>query len=233
MGESFLEGYRRMRLKVNEVFHSIQGEGARIGRPCLFIRLTGCPLRCTYCDTAYAFYDGVMREGGDLLQEVVTRLGPPRRGPNAPFVELTGGEPLAHPQAPELLRALLDLGYEVALETAGSHDLAPVPRAVVKIVDRKTPGSGEVGRWLEGNLDHMVPGQDELKFVLCDEADYAWAKAWCAERAVWDRFEVLFSPVWGQLDAAWLAERVVADALPVRVQVQLHKVIWGAEQTGV
>ena len=222
-----------MKFKVNEVFHSIQGEGARIGRPCLFIRLTGCPLRCVYCDTDYAFYDGASRELDDLLDEVSRRLGPPRTGPNAPFVELTGGEPLAHPQAPELLRALLGLGYEVALETAGSHDLAPVPREVIKIVDRKTPGSGMAERWLETNLDHMVLGQDELKFVLCDQGDYIWAKAWCAERAIWDRLEVLFSPVWGSLDPAWLAEQVVADGLPVRVQVQLHKVLWGAGRTGV
>jgi 7-carboxy-7-deazaguanine synthase len=174
-----------------------------------------------------------MRELEDLLREAQQRLGPPRKGPNAPFVELTGGEPLAHPQAPELLRALLGLGYEVALETAGSHDLAPVPREVVKIVDRKTPGSGEGHRWLESNLEHMVPGQDELKFVLCDEVDYAWARDWCAERDVWDRLGVLFSPVWGCLDAAWLAWQVVADSLPVRVQVQLHKVIWGVERKGV
>nr|WP_275976031.1 radical SAM protein [Geothrix oryzisoli] len=222
-----------VKFKVNEVFHSIQGEGARIGRPCLFIRLTGCPLRCTYCDTEYAFYDGTMRELDDLLDEVKRRLGPPVKGPSAPFVELTGGEPLAHPQAPELLRSLLDLGYEVALETAGAHDLALVPSEVIKIVDRKTPGSGEVHRWLEANLDHMVSGQDELKFVLCDQADYAWAKAWCAERDIWNRLEVLFSPVWGSLDPAWLAGQVVADGLPVRVQVQLHKVIWGAEKKGV
>ena len=222
-----------MRFKVNEVFHSIQGEGTRIGRPCLFIRLTGCPLRCVYCDTEYAFYDGTTRELDALLAETRDRLGPPRSGPNAPFVELTGGEPLAHPHAPDLLRGLLGLGYDVALETAGSHDLAPVPREVIKIVDRKTPGSGEGHRWLDSNLDHMVPGQDELKFVLCHEADYAWAKSWCAERAVWDRLEVLFSPVWGQLDAAWLAEQVVADGLPVRVQVQLHKVLWGPGKQGV
>lgn len=222
-----------IRLKVNEVFLSIQGEGLRAGRPCLFIRLTGCPLRCTYCDTAYAFYDGAFRSLEELLEETRARLGPPSHGPNAPFVELTGGEPLAHPQAPVLLQALLDLGYEVALETAGSHDLAPVPREVVKIVDRKTPGSGEVDRWLESNLNHMVPGQDELKFVLADEADYHWAAAWCRERQVWDRFAVLFSPAWGRLSPAWLAERIVADGLPVRFQVQLHKIIWGAERTGV
>jgi 7-carboxy-7-deazaguanine synthase len=222
-----------MTFKVNEVFHSIQGEGARIGRPCLFIRLSGCPLRCVYCDTEYAFYDGQMRDLGSLLTEVRQRLGPPCHSPNAPFVELTGGEPLAHPQAPELLRALVDLGYEVALETAGSHDLAPVPQEVIKIVDRKTPGSGEVHRWHESNLEYMVPGQDELKFVLCDRADYLWAKAWCAERSVWNQLEVLFSPVWGGLDPAWLAAQVVADGLPVRVQVQLHKVIWGAEKKGV
>ncbi len=222
-----------MRFKVNEVFHSIQGEGVRAGRPCLFIRLTGCPLRCTYCDTEYAFYEGAFREVEDLLAEVQRRLGPPASGPNAPFVELTGGEPLANPLAPALLNALLELGYEVALETAGSHDLAPVPPAVVKIVDRKTPGSGEVDRWLESNLNHLVPGQDELKFVLTDEADYRWARDWCAERGVWERVTVLFSPVWGKLDPRWLAEAIVADRLPVRFQLQLHKVVWGAETKGV
>lgn len=222
-----------MRFKVNEVFHSIQGEGVRAGRPCLFIRLTGCPLRCTYCDTEYAFFEGRFRDLDDLYAEVKRVLGPPAQGPNAPFVELTGGEPLANPNAPVLLQGLLDLGYEVALETAGSHDLAAVPRAVVKIVDRKTPGSGEEARWLESNLDHLVPGQDELKFVLTDEADYLWAKAWCKERGVWHRVTVLFSPVWGKLDPTWLAERIVADGIPVRFQLQLHKVVWGADRTGV
>mgnify|MGYP000977410700 CR=1 FL=1 len=222
-----------MRFKVNEVFHSIQGEGVRAGRPCLFIRLTGCPLRCTYCDTEYAFYEGRFRDLDDLYAEVRRVLGPPVPGPNAPFVELTGGEPLANPNAPLLLQGLLDLGYEVALETAGSHDLAPVPRAVVKIVDRKTPGSGEEARWLESNLDHLVPGQDELKFVLTDEADFHWAKEWCRQRRIWERVTVLFSPVWGKLDPTWLAERIVAEGLPVRFQLQLHKVLWGAERTGV
>ena len=222
-----------MRFKVNEVFHSIQGEGVRAGRPCLFIRLTGCPLRCSYCDTEYAFYEGRFRDLDDLFAEVKRVLGPPVKGPNAPFVELTGGEPLANPNAPGLLQGLLDLGYEVALETAGSHDLAAVPKAVVKIVDRKTPGSGEEARWLESNLDHLVPGQDELKFVLTDEADYVWAKTWCRERHIWEKVTVLFSPVWGKLDPTWLAERIVADGIPVRFQLQLHKVVWGAERTGV
>jgi len=221
------------RFKVNEIFFSIQGEGSRAGRPCLFIRLSGCPLRCVYCDTTYAFFEGQMRDLEEILAEVETRIGPPDSGPNAPFVELTGGEPLAHPQAPALLQALLDRGYEVALETAGSHDIAQVPKAVVKILDRKTPGSGEVDRWLEGNLAHLVPGQDELKFVLCDEADYAWAKAWCEARGVFESLDVLFSPVWGSLDPRWLAERIVADALPVRFQLQLHKLVWGPEKTGV
>jgi len=222
-----------MRFKVNEIFFSLQGEGSRAGRPCLFIRLTGCPLRCSYCDTAYAFFEGEKRELVDILTEVQQRLGPPGTGPNSPFVELTGGEPLAHAEAPALLKALLDLGYEVALETAGSHDISRVPREVVKIVDRKTPGSGEVERWLESNLEHLVPGQDELKFVLSDEADYQWSKAWCEERHLFDRFDILFSPVWGKLDIRWLAERIIADQLPVRYQLQLHKLVWDPSQRGV
>lgn len=222
-----------MKFKVNEIFHSIQGEGSRAGRPCVFIRLTGCPLRCSYCDTAYAFHEGAFMELEAILDRVRDLAGPPAKGPNATFVELTGGEPLAHPDAPALLSALLDLGYPVALETAGSHDVGRVDPRVVKIVDRKTPGSGEAARWLDTNLEHMVPGQDELKLVLTSEADYAWARDWCREKGVADRFDVLFSPAWGRLDLAWLAERIVADGLPVRFQIQLHKVVWGADRTGV
>ena len=222
-----------MQFKVNEIFHSIQGEGSRAGRPCLFIRLTGCPLRCVYCDTAYAFHEGRLQSLEAILDQVRATLGAPLKGPNAPFVELTGGEPLAHPEAPALLSALLDLGYEVALETAGSHDLAPVDPRVVKIVDRKTPGSGMGHQWLERNLDYMVDRQDELKFVLCHEEDYRWAKAWCEGHGVLGRLDVLFSPVWGQLDATWLAEAIVADGLPVRFQLQLHKLLWGPDRRGV
>jgi 7-carboxy-7-deazaguanine synthase len=222
-----------LQFKVNEIFYSIQGEGSRAGRPCLFIRLTGCPLRCVYCDTAYAFHEGRMMELDELLAQVRARLGPPMAGPNAPFVELTGGEPLAHRDAPALLAALEALGYQVALETAGNHDLAPVPRSVVKIVDRKTPGSGEGHRWLESNLAHLVDRQDELKFVLCDPEDYQWAKAWLRDRDVLGRLDVLFSPVWGGLDATWLAEQIVRDHLPVRFQLQLHKLLWGPDRRGV
>jgi 7-carboxy-7-deazaguanine synthase len=222
-----------VRFKVNEMFFSIQGEGSRAGRPCFFIRLSGCPLRCGYCDTTYAYDEGELWTLEAILDRVRATLGPVRPGPNAPFVELTGGEPLAHAEAPALLRALLDLGFEVALETAGSHDLAAIDPRVVKIVDRKTPGSGEVGRWLDSNLEHLRPGQDELKFVLCGPEDYAWAKAWCLEHGVMDRLDVLFSPVWGQLDPTWLAEQIVHDQLPVRFQLQLHKLIWPPDRRGV
>jgi 7-carboxy-7-deazaguanine synthase len=222
-----------VRFKINEIFHSIQGEGSRAGRPCLFIRTTGCPLRCGYCDTTYAYHEGRIMELEEILAETRRLIGPPMAGPNAPFVELTGGEPLAHPGAPALLAALEDLGYQVALETAGSHDLRPVPRSVVKIVDRKTPGSGEEASWLESNLELMVSGQDELKFVLCDHRDYDWARSWCRERDVLGRLDVLFSPVWGALDATWLAERIIQDNLPVRFQLQLHKLLWGPDRRGV
>lgn len=222
-----------MSLRVFEVFDSIQGEGTRAGRRCCFIRLAGCPLRCTFCDTTYAFLGGESWELDALVDHVKARMGEPSSGPEAPFIEVTGGEPLAQAQTPLLLSRLLELGFEVALETAGSHDLAQVPGAVIKIVDRKTPGSGESHRWLESNLDWMVAGRDELKFVLADEADYHWAREWCEACGVWNRLTVLFSPVTPGLDPRWLAERIIADRLPVRFQVQLHKIVWPPEMRGV
>jgi 7-carboxy-7-deazaguanine synthase len=222
-----------MQIRLNEVFYSIQGEGSRAGRPCYFIRLTGCPLRCEYCDTTYAFHEGTQVDLDDLVAQTRKFIGDPNKGPTAPFVEVTGGEPLAQKQTPELLSRLLDLGCEVALETAGSHDLASVPSSVIKIVDRKTPGSGEVDRWIESNLAYMIPGQDELKLVLCGQEDYEWARSWCAERQIWDRIEVLFSPVPGRLDPAWLAKNILEDRLSVRLQLQLHKYLWPSDTRGV
>ncbi|MFM8233747.1 MAG: radical SAM protein [Holophagaceae bacterium] len=222
-----------MKFKVNEIFTSLQGEGTRAGRMCCFIRLTGCPLRCTYCDTEYAFYNGVMKELDEIINIVVEQIGTSKNDINAPFVELTGGEPLANPHTPELLRELLLLNYEVAIETAGSHDLSVIPSEVIKIVDRKTPGSGEVDRWLETNLNYLLAGRDELKFVLVDKADYEWAKAWCLERKILGHQIILFSPAWGSLDSQWLADKIIQDRLPVRFQTQLHKIIWGSNRTGV
>jgi len=222
-----------MKFKINEIFTSLQGEGTRAGRMCCFIRLTGCPLRCVYCDTEYAFYEGQMKELDEISGEVIKQIGTPGSQINAPFVELTGGEPLAHPHTRDLLSHFLGLNYEVAIETAGSHDLSLVPSQVIKIVDRKTPGSGEVNQWLETNLMYLVLGQDELKFVLVNESDYDWSKQWCLERKILDHHTVLFSPAWGSLNPQWLAEKIIKDRLPVRYQTQLHKVIWGADRTGV
>lgn len=220
-------------LWVNEIFLSIQGEGSRAGRVCVFIRLAGCPFRCTYCDTTYAFQEGAWMKPAEVLARVQSLLGSASRGPTAPFVEVTGGEPLAQEATIPLLEALLELGCEVALETSGGMDLAPVPVGIIKIVDRKTPGSGEDDSWMESNLECLTPGQDELKFVLCHEADYHWAVAWCRKRRIWDRLEVIFGAASDCLDARWLAERMAADRIPARFQLQLHKILWDPERRGV
>ncbi len=208
------------RLKVTETFVSIQGEADAVGWPTFFIRLTGCPLRCVYCDTQYSFYGGEWRTLDELLaiaQESLVR-----------HVCVTGGEPLAQKACPELLTALCDAGYSVSLETSGALDVAAVDPRVSRVVDLKTPESGEVKRNRLENLD-LLTSHDQLKFVLCSRADYEWARDLLRGRAVPLRAQVLFSPVWGQVEPRDLAAWILADRLPVRLQVQLHKYLWGNE----
>jgi 7-carboxy-7-deazaguanine synthase len=207
-------------LRISEIFFSLQGETSRVGLPTVFVRLTGCPLRCNYCDTTYAFTGGQNMTLDAVLAEVA------RYGPR--YVTVTGGEPLAQKNCLSLLRALCDAGYEVSLETGGALDVSGMDERVVKVLDIKTPASGEVEKNLWGNLEHLKP-RDEIKFVLCDEADYQWAKQVLVERGLAQRCEVLFSPAQGQLSARDVAEWILRDRLPVRLQVQLHKLLWGNE----
>ena len=212
---------RSATLRVTEIFHSLQGESSRAGLPTVFVRLTGCPLRCAWCDTDYAFSGGETMTLGEVLVEVA------RHG--ARQVCVTGGEPLAQKACLPLLRALCDAGYSVSLETSGALDIAQVDARVSRIMDLKAPASGEADRNHWENLDRLNAG-DEIKIVLADEADYAWAKSVLAARRLDAICPVLLSPVAGKLDAKRLAEWVLRDKLPVRVQLQLHKLIWGAER---
>ncbi len=205
-------------LRVTEIFHSLQGETSRSGLPTVFVRLTGCPLRCGYCDTAYAFHGGESL----MLDEILRRVA----GYGAKYVTLTGGEPLAQKHALLLLRRLADAGHSVSLETSGALDVAGVDPRVSKILDLKTPGSGESARNLWSNLGHLTP-QDEIKFVICDEADYLWSREQLQSRRLDRLCPVLFSPVHGRLDPRQLAEWILRDRLPVRFQLQLHKQLWG------
>lgn len=206
------------RLRITEIFFSLQGEASRIGLPTVFVRLTGCPLRCVYCDTDYAFQGGQWQELPDILNTV-------GRYPTR-HVTVTGGEPLAQKACHDLLRALCDAGLEVSLETSGALDIGQVDPRVARIMDLKTPGSGETERNLWSNLDCLGP-RDEVKIVLRDEADYAWARSVLAEHGLARRCPVLLSPVWGSLEPARLADWILRDGLPVRMQVQLHKLLWG------
>jgi 7-carboxy-7-deazaguanine synthase len=207
------------RLKIAEIFHSIQGEAAFSGWPTVFVRLTGCPLRCQYCDTAYAFSGGEWRTFDEIEAEV--------RKHGTRYVCVTGGEPLAQARCPALLTALCDAGFEVSLETGGAHDIAPVDTRVCRVVDVKTPGSREVERNRWENLALLTP-RDALKFVVCDRADFDWSRAVLAERFPGGApCPVFFSPSYEQLAAGELADWILADRLPVRLQVQLHKVLWG------
>jgi len=205
-------------LRVTEIFYSLQGETSRVGLPTVFVRLTGCPLRCGYCDTAYAFHGGVALSLAAILHQVAAY---PAR-----YVTLTGGEPLAQKHAPVLLQRLADHGYSVSLETSGALDIAPVDPRISKILDLKTPGSGESARNLWSNLAHLTP-HDEIKFVICDESDYQWAKEQLLARQLDALCPVLFSPVHGRVEPRQLADWILRDQLPVRLQVQLHKLLWG------
>lgn len=211
-------------LTVNEVFFSIQGEGTRAGLPCVFVRLTGCPLRCVYCDTAYAFHEGSRREEDDVIAEV-------ERFP-CRLLLLTGGEPLSQPAAFPFVTTLLDRGWQVLVETSGHVPTDALDARAVAIVDVKTPRSGESHRMHWPNLDHLRP-QDEVKFVVADRGDYEWSRAVVRERALGERGAVLLSPVHGALDPGELARWVLEDGLPARVQVQLHKYLWPGAQRGV
>ena len=209
------------RLRLTEIFLSLQGEARSAGWPTVFVRLTGCPLRCTYCDTAYAFHGGEWWELDAILAEVA------RHGVR--HVCVTGGEPLSQKRCAVLLERLCDAGYAVSLETSGAIDISAADTRVSRVVDLKTPGSGEMHRNLLANLPLLTP-HDQVKFVICDRADYEWDRGMLAEHALADRCEVLFSPSYNQQPARELAEWIIQDRLPVRFQMQLHKLLWGDEK---
>ena len=205
-------------LRVTEIFLSLQGESSRVGLPTVFVRLTGCPLRCGYCDTEYAFTGGETMDLPAILNRVAEL--------HTRYVCVTGGEPLAQKNCAALLAALCDAGYSVSLETSGALDISAIDARVSRIVDIKTPGSGEVEKNRWENLA-ALSRSDEVKFVLCDEADYQWAKQVLAEHHLAEKMPILFSPVHGQLNPTQLADWILRDHLPVRLQVQLHKILWG------
>ena len=209
------------RLRITEIFCSLQGEARAAGWPTVFVRLTGCPLRCGYCDTAYAFHGGEWRDIDAIVDEVQSH--------GVRHVCVTGGEPLAQKRCIALLEKLCDAGFDVSLETSGAIDIGEVDARVSRVVDIKTPGSGEVARNLWGNLP-LINARDQVKFVICSRADYDWAKDVLAEHRLDERCEVLFSPSYMQVKPRELADWIVADRLPVRFQMQLHKQLWGEEQ---
>lgn len=206
------------RVRVTEIFFSLQGESRTIGLPTVFVRLTGCPLRCVYCDTEYAFHGGRWMDADQVLRTVADYT--PR------FVTVTGGEPLAQPGCRELLKLLCDAEYEVSLETSGALDIRGIDPRVSIVMDLKTPGSGEVDRNLYENID-ALRRSDQVKFVICDYNDYEWARAALATHGLAQRCEVLFSPEHERMPATELADWILRDRLPVRMQIQLHKYLWG------
>jgi len=209
---------REGQLKITEIFYSLQGEARDAGRPTVFIRLTGCPLRCVYCDSEYAFYGGEWQQIDEIMEHVASY--------GTPYVCVTGGEPLAQKRCQDLLNKLVEAGYRVSLETSGAMDISQVDERVSRVLDIKTPASGESERNLWANLD-VLTAHDQIKFVLCSREDYDWAVAEIISRNMGEKTDILFSPAWGQVKPSDLAEWVLEDQLNVRVQLQLHKLLWG------
>jgi len=210
-------------MRITEIFYSIQGESSHAGRPCVFVRLTGCNLRCRWCDSEYTFTGGERMSIDEIAAQV--------KGYGCKLVEVTGGEPLAQAESFDLIHRLCEEGFEVLIETSGSIDVTPVDPRAKLILDLKCPGSGEVEKNRWSNLDILRP-HDEIKFVIADRADYEWARNVVVERKL-DRWTVLFSPVWREMNMKSLAEWMLADHVPARFQTQLHKHIWGADVKGV
>lgn len=204
-------------LRMTEIFYSLQGESTRTGLPTVFVRLTGCPLRCHYCDTTYAFHGGQSQALDEVIQQIDAY--------QCPYVCVTGGEPLAQPACIELLKRLCDAGLQVSLETSGARSLEKVDPRVMIVMDLKTPDSGECDKNLFSNVSYLKP-HDQIKFVLCSRADYQWACDTIREHHLTEYAQILFSPSWGQLDPIVLADWIIGDRLPVRFQMQLHKLLW-------
>jgi 7-carboxy-7-deazaguanine synthase len=204
-------------LRISEIFYSLQGETNTVGIPTVFVRLTGCPLRCSYCDTEYAFTGGEKFSQTEIISKI--------QAFNCQYVTITGGEPLAQPGCNALMVKLLDLGFLVSLETSGALDVSAVDPRVVKVMDLKTPSSGEIQRNRYANIEHLTV-QDQVKFVIADDVDYQWSKQQMIDHQLLDRCQVLFSPVMGVMPAVELAEKILADQLAVRFQIQLHKYLW-------
>lgn len=209
---------RDEQLKIHEIFHSLQGESNTSGWPTVFVRLTGCPLRCTWCDTEYAFFGGHWMHFDDIINEVKKH--------NTPYVCITGGEPLSQKRVHGLMNLLVDQGFKVSIETAGALPVVEVNPAVTKVIDMKAPGSGEVAKNDYSNLEHLNQ-QDQIKFVIADEVDYQWAKDLMDQHDLNSKCTILMSPVADQMSATTLADWIIQDQLPVRFQMQLHKALWG------